>query len=138
MPGPVTSAASVGCHRLLRTHREQTVLVTDAAEVCEEIGGIGELAEYPPADTGSRDGLPELVRRMLDVMPARSSVGAAVLAQRLGERPETVQALMGPLVVEGLVELRGDGYRLTALGRAPSAAGRAGAADDAGATGTAG
>ncbi|ONH36562.1 DNA-processing protein DprA [Protofrankia sp. BMG5.30] len=138
VPGPVTSAASVGCHRLLRTHREQTVLVTDAAEVCEEIGGIGELAEYPPADTGSRDGLPELVRRMLDVMPARSSVGAAVLAQRLGERPETVQALMGPLVVEGLVELRGDGYRLTALGRAPSAAGRAGAADDAGATGTAG
>ncbi|AEH10944.1 DNA protecting protein DprA [Candidatus Protofrankia datiscae] len=138
VPGPVTSAASVGCHRLLRTHREQTVLVTDAAEVCEEIGGIGELAEYPPADTGSRDGLPELVRRMLDVMPARSSVGAAVLAQRLGERPETVQALMGPLVVEGLVELRGDGYRLTALGRAPSAAGRAGAADEAGATGTAG
>nr|WP_131768313.1 DNA-processing protein DprA [Candidatus Protofrankia californiensis] len=132
VPGPVTSVTSVGCHRLLRTHREQTVLVTDAAEVCEEIGGIGELAEYPPADTGSRDGLPELVRRMLDVMPARRSVGAAMLAQRLGERPETVQALMGPLVVEGLVELRNDGYRLTALGRAPSAAGTSGRCEPAG------
>ncbi|WP_131747956.1 DNA-processing protein DprA [Frankia sp. Cppng1_Ct_nod] len=121
VPGPVTSALSVGCHRLLRTHREQTVLVTDAAEVCEEIGVIGELAGYSPAPTGLRDGLSELVRRLLDVMPARASVGAAVLAERVGERPQTVQALMGPLVAEGLVELRADGYRLTALGRAPSA-----------------
>ncbi|WP_239310474.1 MULTISPECIES: DNA-processing protein DprA [unclassified Frankia] len=121
VPGPVTSALSVGCHRLLRTHREQTVLVTDAAEVCEEIGAVGELAGYPPVPAGVRDGLPELVRRLLDVMPARGSVGGAVLAERVGERPETVQALMGPLVVEGLVEQRGGGYRLTALGRAPSA-----------------
>ncbi|WP_374582437.1 hypothetical protein [Frankia sp. CiP3] len=65
-----------------------------------EIGAVGELAGYPPVP-----------------------VGGAVLAERVGERPETVQALMGPLVVEGLVEQRGGGYRLTALGRAPSAAG---------------
>ncbi|WP_322748305.1 MULTISPECIES: DNA-processing protein DprA [unclassified Frankia] len=122
VPGPVTSALSVGCHRLLRTHREQTVLVTDAAEVCEEIGAVGELAGHLPVPPGIRDGLPELVRRLLDVMPARGSVGGAVLAERVGERPETVQALMGPLVVAGLVEHRAGGYSLTALGRAPSAA----------------
>jgi DNA processing protein len=122
VPGPVTSAMSVGCHRLLRTQREHTVLVTDAAEVCEEIGAIGEFAEYPPTPLGPRDGLPDLVRRLLDVMPARGSVGGAVLAERVGERPETVQALMGPLIVEGLVEHQAGGYRLTALGRAPSAA----------------
>ncbi|WP_322761327.1 DNA-processing protein DprA, partial [Frankia sp. Cr2] len=121
VPGPVTSALSVGCHRLLRTHREQTVLVTDAAEVCEEIGAVGELAGYLPVPPGVRDGLPELVRRLLDVMPARGSVGGAVLAERVGQRPATVQALMGPLVAAGLVEHRAGGYSLTALGRAPSA-----------------
>jgi DNA processing protein len=119
-PGPVTSAMSGGCHRLLRDHREETVLVTGVDDVLEEIGPVGRLAPRDEPGPGRRDGLPQLVRRLLDAMPARSAVGAAVLAQRIGQRPEVVLALLGPLVVEGLVEVRPDGYRLTDLGRAPS------------------
>lgn len=44
VPGPVTSATSAGCHRLLRDHRE-TRLVTCAAEVCEEVGEPVPVAE---------------------------------------------------------------------------------------------
>ena len=39
VPGPVTSALSVGCHLLVR--EEQAVLVTRAAEVVEAVGRIG-------------------------------------------------------------------------------------------------
>jgi DNA processing protein len=120
VPGPVTSATSAGCHRLLRDHREQTVLVTSAADIFEEIGPVGELAGRPPLPAGPRDGLPELVNRLLEAMPARSAVGAAVLARRIGQPPPAVLAMLGPLVVEGLVEATPEGYRLTALGRAPS------------------
>ncbi|MBO0877729.1 MAG: DNA-processing protein DprA, partial [Pseudonocardia sp.] len=39
VPGPVTSALSVGCHRLLR--EPGTIAVTSAEEVVEEVGRIG-------------------------------------------------------------------------------------------------
>ena len=42
VPGPVTSAQSVGCHRLARGD-EPARIVTDASEVIEEVGLIGEL-----------------------------------------------------------------------------------------------
>jgi DNA processing protein len=47
VPGPVTSAASAGCHRLLREHPRRTVLVTTTHEV------IGELENTRPPAAGS-------------------------------------------------------------------------------------
>ncbi|KPM57745.1 DNA protecting protein DprA [Frankia sp. CcI49] len=123
VPGPVTSAMSAGCHRLLRDQREETALVTCAGEVCEEIGEIGELAPRPSGPTRARDGLADLVLQLLDVMPARSAIGVAALARRVDCPPGTVLALLGPLAVEGLVEATPAGYRLTALGRSSSQAG---------------
>nr|WP_101836273.1 DNA-processing protein DprA [Frankia canadensis] len=119
VPGPVTSAMSAGCHRLLRDFREETALVTSADDVREEIGTVGRFAPRP-LTAGARDGLSAVVRELLDAMPARAPVGASVLARSLGLRPQEVLAMLGPLVVEGLVESVPDGYRLTALGRAPS------------------
>ncbi|MBL7491123.1 DNA-protecting protein DprA [Frankia sp. AgB1.9] len=124
VPGPVTSAMSVGCHRLLREHREVCALVTDARDVEEEIGPIGLRTDDGPSagdggPSGSRDGLPAVVRALLEAMPARGCIGVAVLAARIGQRPRDVLAMLGPLAVEGLVEARPDGYRLTALGRGP-------------------
>ncbi|WP_407673470.1 DNA-processing protein DprA [Parafrankia colletiae] len=124
VPGPVTSAMSAGCHRLLRDHREETVLVTSAGDVCEEIGGIGELEDRSTGPVLARDGLSDLVLELLDVMPARSAVGVAELAGRVGCPPGTVLALLGPLTVEGLVEVTRAGYRLTALGRSSSSQSR--------------
>lgn len=42
VPGPITSAMSVGCHLELR--QPGTVLVTGVQEIIDEVGGIGELA----------------------------------------------------------------------------------------------
>lgn len=123
VPGPVTSALSVGCHRLLREHREETVVVTGVADICEEIGRIGDLADRGGAPPSPRDGLSEIVQALLDAMPARSAVGVSVLARRIGRRPEEVLGMLGPLAVEGLVEAVPDGYRLTSLGRAPTGSG---------------
>lgn len=44
-PGPVTSAASAGCHEMIRS--QMAALVTDAAEVMELIGGLGLDAVQP-------------------------------------------------------------------------------------------
>ncbi|ADP79150.1 DNA-processing protein DprA [Pseudofrankia inefficax] len=125
VPGPVTSAMSVGCHRLLREHREVCALVTDARDVEEEIGPIGlrtddGLSSGGGRPAGPRDSLPAVVRALLEAMPARGCVGVAVLAARIGQRPRDVLAMLGPLAVEGLVEARPGGYRLTALGRGPT------------------
>jgi DNA processing protein len=125
VPGPVTSAMSAGCHRLLREHREDCALVADARDVEEEIGPVGLPADVDlRADGGgrpnARDGLPAVVRALLEAMPARGCVQAAVLAARIGQRPRDVLAMLGPLAVEGLVEATPDGYRLTALGRSPA------------------
>ncbi|MCM3922398.1 DNA-processing protein DprA [Frankia sp. AiPs1] len=123
VPGPVTSAMSVGCHRLLRDFREQTVLVTGAEDISEEIAAVGRFAARPPKAAGPRDGLSAMVRDLLDAMPSRAAIGVSVLSQRTGLRPEEVLAMLGPLTVEGLIESVPNGYRLTPLGRAPSNAG---------------
>ncbi|WP_045876097.1 DNA-processing protein DprA [Pseudofrankia sp. DC12] len=125
VPGPVTSAMSAGCHRLLREHREACALVTDARDVEEEIGPVGQPAGDGETAAGGqplgpRDGLPAVVGALLEAMPARGCVGVAVLAARIGQRPRDVLAMLGPLAVEGLVEARPEGYRLTALGRGPA------------------
>lgn len=126
VPGPVTSATSSGCHHLLRQFREESALVTMAAEVVEEVGRIGELAPRPVVPPGPRDGLTAMVMRVLDAVPARRPAGPAVIARRAAEPVRTVLGVLGPLVAQGLVEQRPEGYRLTALGRSPSAGERAG------------
>lgn len=127
VPGPVTSAMSAGCHRLLRDHREESVLVATAGDICEEIGEIGELESRSTGPARARDGLADLVLELLDVMPARSAIGVATLARRVGCSPGTALALLGPLAVEGLVEATRSGYRLTALGRSSASAAPGGA-----------
>jgi DNA processing protein len=121
VPGPTTSAMSAGCHRLLRDHREQCALVTDARDVEEEIGPVGlPVGRSASALAGPRDDLPAVVAALLEAMPARGVIGVAVLARRIGLETVDVLALLGPLEAEGLVESTPDGYRLTSLGRVPA------------------
>src|SRR5690606_39306135 len=56
VPGPVTSMASAGCHRLLR--ETDAVCVTDAAEVLELLAPSGQdLPADRPVHPGLLDGL---------------------------------------------------------------------------------
>jgi len=107
VPGPVTSRASVGCHRLLRDGL--AVCVTSPEEVAELVGELGEdaLAEDP---TAAPAGLDPVARRVLDALPVRrpAALGTLLRVAGLGER-ETLSAL-GLLELAGLVRRTGDGW----------------------------
>ena len=115
VPGPVVSAASTGCHELIRSGA--AVLVTDAATVLEQVSLAGEnLAPAPRGTVHPRDGLADEVRRVLDAVPVRTAVGVARIARTAGASALLVQQVMPELLLAGLVEQRDGGWRLTALG----------------------
>lgn len=121
VPGPVTSAQSVGCHLLLRDRN--ALCVTTAGEVLDAVGAAGEHLLSPVrAPDHPRDGLPETVRRVLDAVPVRSPAGEASIARTAGVSALVVQQVLPPLLVAGLVERRDGGWRLTALGAGRPAA----------------
>jgi DNA processing protein len=115
VPGPVTSAQSAGCHEYIRS--KGVVLVTDAADVLEVIGAIGEHTLAPKrGSVHPRDALEELARRVLDAVPVRSAIGVARIAQGAGVSALVVQQVLPALLGAGLIEQRDGGWRLTALG----------------------
>ena len=79
---------------------------------------IGIPARAPNASAPSipRDGLSALVRQVLDAVPVRSWAGPASIAKAAGVSALTVQQVLPPLQVAGLVEEGLSGWRLTALG----------------------
>jgi DNA processing protein len=106
VPGPITSAASVGCHALLR---DEANLVTRAADVVELIGHIGELAPDEERPESLLDGLGEAEQRVYDALPARGRRTAAQIAVASGLPPIQVLGPLSMLEVCGLVN-RVDGY----------------------------
>jgi DNA processing protein len=116
VPGPATSSASVGCHQLLRD-RPDTVLVTRADEVIEQVGALGEFAERPSGPIRRRDLLGPMVSRVLDAVPVRKSQPLARIATTAGMRPDAVEAALAALAVHGLVEERDGCWAMTTLGR---------------------
>ena len=109
VPGPVTSAASAGCHRLLR--EGAAVCVTDAAEVAELAGGPGEAAGGPPDEVRPGDGLDEVATRALDALPVRRGAGEESLARVAGLGVADVRSALGVLELRGLAERTADGWR---------------------------
>ncbi|MGC4174768.1 DNA-processing protein DprA [Demequina sp.] len=89
VPGPVTSVASGGCHRLIRDGL--AVLVTQAREVLELAGPIG-----PDADEGSGDGFGSAAERAAFDAIARRGSRVEDVARGAGLAiAETFAALMG-------------------------------------------
>ncbi|MFH5822488.1 DNA-processing protein DprA [Georgenia sp. AZ-5] len=120
VPGPVTSMASAGCHRLLR--EQGAVCVTDAAEVLELVGPAGEhLPEDPPVQTGLLDGLDPRAARVLDALPVRAAAPVANVARTAGLAVAEVRAVLGLLELQGRAERSGSGWRRrAATAAAPS------------------
>ena len=113
IPGPVTSAMSVGCHELLREREEGATLVTSAAQVIEAVGGIGvDLADPVERPTGPRDGLTDLAGRVLDACPVRSGVSPERLAAIAGCDVLDVLRVLPALELADLVQWTGSGWRL--------------------------
>ena len=128
VPGPVTSAMSVGCHELLRDGSLGAVLVATAGHVLEEVGRLGDdLADPPEGRPDVRDDLSDLAVRVLDACPVRRGVSPERLAAVAGCGVIEVMQVLPGLEIAGLVQWTGTGWRL-----APPPKGSVGAAGSAG------
>lgn len=110
VPGPVTSAASAGCHELLR--REDVGLVTRAQEIVEMVGRCGELADELPRPGSPLDGLTEVQRRVYEALPGRGARTVDELAIAAGLPAGQVFGPLAILEVDGLVERQEGRWRL--------------------------
>jgi DNA processing protein len=106
VPGPVTSAASAGCHKLLR--ETPAVCVTNADEMAELVAehepsmidkpSSGRTTPISPAidPTGTRV-------RLLDALSDRSGRSVARIGEMSGLAADRVRAELGLLELEGVV-----------------------------------
>jgi DNA processing protein len=114
VPGPVTSAMSVGCHELLRENESGARLVASAAHVLDTVGGFGtDLAGGPDRPPSPRDGLSDVALRVLDACQVRTGVPPERLAAIAGCEVLDVLRVLPALEVAELVQWTGTGWRLT-------------------------
>jgi len=109
VPGPVDSASSRGCHRLIRDH--EAILVCSSRDVEELIPGYVEDnrstdGSSEPAILGARE------RQVLDSLPMRGTMEMDALVCSSGLRSGEVVAAIGLLELRGLIESHDSGWRL--------------------------
>ncbi len=110
VPGPVTSAASAGCHVLLR--RDDVHLITRAEEVVEIVGRIGELAEDPEHPQTPLDGLSREEALVYEALPGRGARSVEEIAVAAGIPAEQVLGPLALLEIAGLVQRREGRWRI--------------------------
>lgn len=112
VPGPVTSAASAGCHDLVRD--QKAVLVTGADQVRELVAPLGEVVLERPeqerdSDAGAAPGSSDRV--LWDALPARGWATPDSLVRTSGLAPADVLRSLGAMEMRGLIEAAGGRYR---------------------------
>jgi DNA processing protein len=112
VPGPITSAASAGCHRLIREF--DAVCVTTVDEMAEL--APAEPADWAASTESATVRVPaELVPvqiRVLDALSSRSPRLPSDVAARSGLAVASVQAALGTLELDGRVVERPRGWLL--------------------------
>ncbi len=105
VPGPITSAASAGCHRVLREF--DGVCVTSAADVLEMLGaGVPpESAGESPVDGAKTDD----TTRLFDALSPRSARSVEDVARRSGLARDDAAVLLGFAELEGRAVRDDDG-----------------------------
>jgi DNA processing protein len=123
VPGPVTSAMSSGCHRLIQREEDPARLVTSVAEILSYCGSA-EIEEDAgaAAATGrsssqrAYDSLDLVARSVLDGFPGRGrSVTEAELSRLCGQPISQVIAALPVLLGAGLITAAREGYRLASV-----------------------
>lgn len=100
VPGPVTSAASAGCHRLIRDF--DATCVTNADEMAE-LAPLDPSSTRPEGEHRENGGSGERVR-VLDALSARAARSVPDIAARSGLSVGEVQAVLGVLQIEGVAK----------------------------------
>ncbi|MFH8250081.1 DNA-processing protein DprA [Microbacterium sp. B2969] len=95
VPGAITSAASAGCHRLLR--ESGAVCVTNADEV-RELLDLGGLCTFGGPDDDP-DPLTDDTTRVRDALSTRSWREVDDIARRAGMAPQHVEAILGLMLI---------------------------------------
>lgn len=123
VPGPVTSPASAGCHRLIREY--DAVCVTTADEMAELAGLIPSTSPHTPLSSGGgtlndSTGSPSAAAppeprsddlRILDALSSRTGRSVPEIATRSGMSVREVVARLGRLELEGRLQEGADGWR---------------------------
>lgn len=101
VPGPVTSAASVGCHRMIRDGEAR--LAARAADVAEAAGPI-EVGEPESGPARRLDGLSARAAQVYEAFPASGSVGVRELSEGSGLPLNSVRGALPVLEMSGLID----------------------------------
>jgi DNA processing protein len=113
VPGPVTSAMSVGCHELLRSD-PNVRLVTGVDQVMEEVGLIGaDLAPVPRGPERTEDRLDPATSQVYEALRRRRAVGVDEVAARAGVDIRTAMRQLSLLDELGLATRRDGDWVLT-------------------------
>ncbi len=119
VPGPITSAMSVGAHQILRELGSR--LVTSAAEIIEEVGQIGDdLAPVLRGPDRDRDRLSSDFAQVLDGVPQRRGGGPQEIAAAAGVALRIVLRALPTLEDEGFIVQDDSGYRVAPAGTSRS------------------
>ncbi|HSK25987.1 MAG TPA: DNA-processing protein DprA [Jiangellales bacterium] len=125
VPGPVTSALSVGAHVALR---DGAHLVTGSADVLDLVGSLSlDAAPTPRGPERPWDGLPATARTVLEALPSRGTRTVEDLSRRTGLPDADVRAELARLRLDDLADRDLEGWRLGRAAREARAAERAAA-----------
>ncbi|WP_425576109.1 DNA-processing protein DprA [Streptomyces axinellae] len=113
LPGPVTSGLSQGVHELLRG---EATVVTDADEVIELVGMMGELAPERRGPAVPRDALSVGAGGVLEAVPGRGACDLARIARSAGMPADVTLARLHELRALGFVERVGERWQLVRAG----------------------
>ena len=113
VPGPVTSATSLGCHRMIRDGQAQLVIDADDVERLISPDGTdtaaGAVTRRPDEKV-----LDEVQARVRDAIPGRGSATIAEIAFAAGIEVARTRPALAMLETYGLVSSDGSGWRLPA------------------------
>lgn len=110
LPGPVTSKASGGTHGAVREGK--AVLVTDASDVVEEMGGLGAGEVSEPSAQTEFDRLPPATRATLDGLDWQVPRTPEQIAAAVRSTARQVRSALDVLEQRGLVGRHGPGWVL--------------------------
>lgn len=109
VPGPVTSMVSAGCHEEIR--RTRAVLVTDADEVAELVGRIGDdLAPEKRGEVRPADDLDDIAHRVWQALPSVGHMVLDTLLRVAGLDPVEAVSALGRLELAGLAQRNRGGW----------------------------